>query len=39
MGIEADIRSDEIGHLGLGSDRPIPMMIPPERIMVFPANV
>jgi len=39
MGIEADIRPDEIGHLGLGSGRPIPMMIPPERVMVFPADV
>jgi hypothetical protein len=33
--IDADIRSDQLGPLGIGNDRPIPMMIPPDRILVF----
>jgi iron(III) transport system ATP-binding protein len=34
--IDADIRSDQLGPLDIGSDRPIPMMIPPDRVLVFP---
>jgi iron(III) transport system ATP-binding protein len=37
--IEADIRSDRLGELGVGSERPIDMLIPPERISAFAADV
>jgi iron(III) transport system ATP-binding protein len=37
--IEADIRSDQLGELDLGSDRPIPLRIPADRVLVFPSSV
>jgi iron(III) transport system ATP-binding protein len=35
--IEADIRSERLADLDIGSGRPIPMLIPADRVLVFAA--
>jgi iron(III) transport system ATP-binding protein len=37
--IEADIRSDRLAYLGIGGNAAIPMLIPADRVLVFPAGV
>lgn len=39
LAIDADIRADQLGQLDLRSDHPIPMIVPRDRVIAFPADV